>query len=69
MQSKWFALVCKTKRHGKRPAGLKRNLLCDLKKTKISTRKVEVRMGLPLEECRSIYWIRNMDYGKVIALQ
>lgn len=47
MQRKWFALVCKKKRHRKRPAGLKRDLLCDLKKTKVSARKVEMRMGYP----------------------
>lgn len=64
MQRKWFALVCKKKRHRKRPAGLKRDLLCDLKKTKVSARKVEMR--LPLGESRSIYWIGNRDYGKLI---
>lgn len=47
MQSKWFTSVCKKKRHGKRPAGLNRDLLCDLKKTKRSAREVEVRMGYP----------------------
>lgn len=35
------------KRHEKRPAGLKRDLLCDLKKIKISARKVDIRMATP----------------------
>lgn len=54
MQSKWFSSVCKKKRHEKRTAGLKRDLLCDLKKTKISARKVDIRMGYSWKNVRSI---------------
>ena len=63
----WSTLVCKKmRRHLKRPAWLKRDLLSELKHQK---KRVESgsKDGLHLEKCGSIDWVGRVELGKAIA--
>ena len=63
----WSTLVCKKmKRHLKRPAWLKRDLLSELKHQKKCVENGS-KDGLHLEECGSIDWVGRVELGKAIA--